>query len=525
MLRSTQGIDDNARADAWDAFHGAKNEDDLATKLQGMNLPNELKANLWDAKHAASAAPTLSPTGNENYGTPAEQQAAAARHALTRVGKTNTPEMTTDQITQGLAGLLGGRGQGTQEGLEAARQTARKLMAGFGVNASKDVEGVGRMARALSAALVANVAGIPYEQAKKTITPHFLSNDQGSGLLDANETETHGGLEAVGGMGEDILSFLAAEGALKGLSLGEKLAKVKSVADILEKGGAAAKAIRIGMNSIRVGTAAGMQTGIRGGTAGDIATSAAFGAGGTTLIEGGSTVLKPAAVKLFSWVNAPKDLEAAETALQATKEGSPEALAKAKDLAIPNQGLEGTELAKKVQTDLEAASAKKSQDYEVARNNVTDQVTAAEKTGKPILVGGNGSAIQKQAAEFATAPSGLPEGFQDVFNKVNPATDPKIAPMLAKFADEMTQPMTWDEAEKMRQQIGNAVRNTPYGDPTKWQWIKMRSAMDETMEEAATKAGYREISNDMVTLRSNYANSLNRLEKKLGYQLFEGKGL
>jgi hypothetical protein len=510
---------------------------DTTTPPQASATPSQAQAPAPPDPYAAyggSVAPVTAPNGsqsippsdpyaayggsvvpgeNESYGTPEEQQAAAARHALTRVGKTNTPEMTTDEITNGLAGLLGGRGPEVHGSLDAARQVARKLLTGFGVNAAKDVEGVGHMERAVSAALISHVTGLPYEQAKQAITPRFLTNEQGTGLLDANQNETEGGLETVGGMGETILSFLATEGALKGLSLGQRLAEVKRVADILEKGGPAAKALRIGMNATRVGSASGIQTGVRGGTPEEIATSAAIGAGGTVAIEGGASVLKPAAQKLFSWVNAPKDLEAAEAALQATKEGSPDALAKAKDALLPNKGLEGTELAEKVQTNLEAASAKKSADYEAARNSVTDQVAAAEKAGKPIRVGGNGSPIQQQAAEFATAPSGLPEGFQDVFNKVNPATDPKIAPLLNKFADEMTQPMSWDEAEKMRQQIGNAVRNTPYGDPTKWQWISMRNAMDETMEKAATDAGYPEISKDMMTLRSNYAEALNRLEK------------
>jgi hypothetical protein len=60
ILRLAQGLDDNSRADAWDAFHNSANEDELAGKLQNMNLPQETKASLWDAKQKfvqASAQP------------------------------------------------------------------------------------------------------------------------------------------------------------------------------------------------------------------------------------------------------------------------------------------------------------------------------------------------------------------------------------------------------------------------------------------------------------------------------------
>ena len=67
ILRSTQGLDDNVRADAWDAYHNSANEDELAGKLQNMNLPQDVKANLWDAKHSAKPSqpaqqPTQQPT-------------------------------------------------------------------------------------------------------------------------------------------------------------------------------------------------------------------------------------------------------------------------------------------------------------------------------------------------------------------------------------------------------------------------------------------------------------------------------
>ncbi len=54
VLRSARGIDDTSRANLWDVFHQAKNEDELATRLQNANIPQSLKADLWDAKRAAN---------------------------------------------------------------------------------------------------------------------------------------------------------------------------------------------------------------------------------------------------------------------------------------------------------------------------------------------------------------------------------------------------------------------------------------------------------------------------------------
>lgn len=43
-------IPNTVRADAWDAFHDAENEDDLTQRLQKLSLPDRVKADLWDLK-------------------------------------------------------------------------------------------------------------------------------------------------------------------------------------------------------------------------------------------------------------------------------------------------------------------------------------------------------------------------------------------------------------------------------------------------------------------------------------------
>src|SRR5258708_6191786 len=64
ILRSAPGLDTNTQADAWDAFHQSKNEDELGQRLQNINIPKDVKANLWDAKHRM-AAQTVTNTAGE----------------------------------------------------------------------------------------------------------------------------------------------------------------------------------------------------------------------------------------------------------------------------------------------------------------------------------------------------------------------------------------------------------------------------------------------------------------------------
>jgi hypothetical protein len=57
-IQSQGGITLSAAADAWDAFHTARNSDDLAHRLQGLDLPNVTKHELYLAKKETDASPT-----------------------------------------------------------------------------------------------------------------------------------------------------------------------------------------------------------------------------------------------------------------------------------------------------------------------------------------------------------------------------------------------------------------------------------------------------------------------------------
>jgi hypothetical protein len=55
ILAAASSLSNSQRADLWDVFHNSASQDDLAKTLQGMNIPQEVKASLWDAKHAMSS--------------------------------------------------------------------------------------------------------------------------------------------------------------------------------------------------------------------------------------------------------------------------------------------------------------------------------------------------------------------------------------------------------------------------------------------------------------------------------------
>jgi hypothetical protein len=54
-------VPDTVRAQAWDAFASAKDQDDLAAKLRTIGLPQSVKADLWDLKAQAAAVPASAP--------------------------------------------------------------------------------------------------------------------------------------------------------------------------------------------------------------------------------------------------------------------------------------------------------------------------------------------------------------------------------------------------------------------------------------------------------------------------------
>ncbi len=82
ILSAATGLNNEQRAAAWDAFHHAANQDDLAKSLQGMNIPQSVKAELWDAKHAMSSSDVVTIGGQPvNLRTGAGASAASTAQA------------------------------------------------------------------------------------------------------------------------------------------------------------------------------------------------------------------------------------------------------------------------------------------------------------------------------------------------------------------------------------------------------------------------------------------------------------
>src|SRR5215831_11774530 len=92
-------VPDNIKADAWDAFHAATSAADFKTRFDAIGLPNETKAALWDMKYPAGGAGTAPP------------QKAPAYNPLLRgakaKGKPQMPQTLPGAIVGGI-GELGG---------------------------------------------------------------------------------------------------------------------------------------------------------------------------------------------------------------------------------------------------------------------------------------------------------------------------------------------------------------------------------------------------------------------------------
>jgi hypothetical protein len=59
ILAAHPAITDDQRADLWDIFHGSKDAQELATKLQPVGVPDDLKQSLFEAK--TQNAPAVEP--------------------------------------------------------------------------------------------------------------------------------------------------------------------------------------------------------------------------------------------------------------------------------------------------------------------------------------------------------------------------------------------------------------------------------------------------------------------------------
>src|SRR5260370_41620218 len=73
---------------------------------------------------------------------------------------------------------------------------------------------------------------------------------------------------------------------------------------------------------------------------------------------------------------------------------------------------------------------------------------------------------------------------------------------------------SWDQMEATRQKIGQTIRKLPWDSPIRPDLIKLRYAIDDTLEQAADNAGNSDLSDQIKSLRSNYAQTKGALEER-----------
>jgi hypothetical protein len=460
ILRSTPGLDTNSQADAWDAFHQSKNEDELGQRLQNMNLPQDIKANLWDAKH--KAAQMVTNTAGETM--PAD---VATRHALTR-------------------------GQAPEQ-----PQDARAGIAiGMGKEATKTVSGIGNL---INKMLPSSLELPTTESEISKVLPE--GPERQKQLADARtDLQPQTTAESVGGFAENILEFAGGEEALKGLSLAAKLGKLTKVAQFLEANPRLAQAAHIGGNilrsgtvgaALRSGTVGAAQGAAKGASEGD-ATGGAVG-GGIGGVVGGAT--GEVFAGLGKGVQAIKNLMARNPELAEQGAAIVRGLT---DDATPEQ------IARTVAKNLDDAEGAMRSRYDAG-------FKAVSNVAKDVPVNIAGSPLQDAATNLLGESSRLPESMSEGLKGVAPEME-KIEPLLDSLA-KSNEVFTWDQLEATRQKIGRAFRGVPYDSPLRRPLDTLRSAIDDTMEKTASDAQRPELAQQIKSVRADYAKNVNALDQ------------
>src|ERR1700687_6502686 len=416
ILRSAQGIDDSTRANAWDAFHQSQNEDELSQRLQNINIPQDVKANLWDAKRSL-AAPVQPPAQD--------------------LGR-----------FQGAYEL----GQGAIKGAKETAQTAGKPW-----NWAADK--------------IADSVGAPHD---KPFAVPFQGED----------TEPKTPLQMVGKGGESVPEFVLGDEALKGLSLAEKANHLLGVSKVLESSPKIAKAVEIGANAMRQGTVGAGQTLLHGGTPEQAATTGLVTGGLGATFETAGVGIK--AIKDFVTRGPQVEQMGRELVSGLTAGATPEQVARTvgKNLADAEETMHST--------------------YDAGIKKISVQ-------GQSVPVPIAGSPLQQTATDLLSD-SKIPGSVAESLKGVIPDAD-KIQPFQKQSA-KSKEILSWDQMEATRQKIGQTIRKLPWDSPIRPDLIKVRYAIDDTLEKAAEKAGNTDLSDQIKSLRSEYAQTKGALEER-----------
>ena len=311
---------------------------------------------------------------------------------------------------------------------------------------------------------------------------HFVAPNTFSAHPEALETK--GTAETAGKIGENILEFMAGDAALKNLNLGARFAKLGKIATLLDEHPVLAKAVEIGGNALRQGTVGAGQTLAHGGTAGEALASGVIVGGTGLAIEGVGQGVK--AIKNFVTRNPQVEQMGRELVSGLTEGATPE------------------QVAQTVGKNLADAEEKMHSTYDAGIKKISAQ-------GQNVPVPIAGSPLQ-QTAKDLLSDSKVPGSIAENLKSVIPDSD-KIEPFLTQLSGS-NEVFSWDQMEATRQKIGQTIRKLPWDSPIRPDLIKVRYAIDDTLENAAEKAGNSDLSDQIKSLRGEYAQTKGALEER-----------
>lgn len=404
------------------------------------------------------------------------------------------------------------QGKAIQQGLDAATR-GEITPQGIGVGAMKGVaETAHTVGRAANLVTGDNIPGLP------------------TSFKEPASTEALNHSEIIGKVGENVLEFFLGDEALKGMSVGQKIAEYAKLTKLAESYPKIAATMNAIGRSARSGVVVGGQTLLHGGTPEDAAKNAAIATGlgvGTEAVLAGATA---GAKSLFGVLNKSREADDAAVAARNAEIASDAAKYHAQQGETARQsdigdlvqsktdGLRGQELVGALQNDLDSVHKQLTTNY----GNALDQMAAhADIAG--IKVGGPGSALQSKAQEILDAGSGLPDALQKAMSGVTPGIEPaqELLQQLAKG-----EPMTWSEASQAVKAFGKkAYAITDYANPLKRVYGDLKIATMDSLTQAAEDAKQPDLAKNLRDLRSDYHDTITNLEKNSVISAIRNKDL
>lgn len=212
-------IDHDTKALAWDAFHGAANEDEFASKIKDMKIPDSVKADLWDAKRQQSVhtADFMTPKpANQGSGAPlsfaktieAAHLAGTGRGAVKSLSRTLSSGSQYSSSLDPVFRQAGVKGEDIQAGKDALNEAFREKMQPQGMDEKigAGLEQTGEMA----------LTGGPLRKAAVSATAKlpFLGKYMAPGARVAAESLNAAGNAAVHGQDPNAAALVGAGGGV-----------------------------------------------------------------------------------------------------------------------------------------------------------------------------------------------------------------------------------------------------------------------------------------------------------------------